>query len=277
MRFVIVAVLVMIAGCQETVHCPQNMFGRNCDQALVVRDGGPDTGMDAASEDANVDANVDAFVDPCDSCTADQYCYAGGADSGRERGCVACLTTDGCESAGTDGGVPGAFVCVDYTCVFGCETDVDCAGRACRPNHQCSEYRREQDVCQPCDTDVNCLDPDARCVTFDNGGHPGSYCLKNTSGVPCTERRRFTSETALVDSVDGAEPAEYCVPSAAVTCEAVLSADAACTASAMCGIVDGTGTGICTGPTYCTYLCGGDNDCPLPWTCDGGSSTCTRP
>jgi hypothetical protein len=291
MRAAWVLALVMVAGCQETQHCAAGLYGRNCDQSLSMQPdtGVHDSGMDGAIEgDAGIDGGIDAFArdaGPCgDMCPVDRpLCFIAPpeVDSGMASGCVECVIRDDCtrvDGGMADAGIAGAQICQDFQCVFGCETDDDCGPTgACRPDGTCSAFPRAQDICRPCDTDANCTGL-FRCVNFDNAGHRGSYCLADDTGVACSDRRRFTLPLNIVESVDGAPAANYCIPAAA-TCEAVLSANTDCMTSATCGRIGGIGTGICFAATYCTYTCDtlhGNNDCPSGMICDGASSACTR-
>jgi hypothetical protein len=273
MRLALLAsALVLVAGCQETVHCAQGMYGRNCDQYLSGFDGGVDSG-----EDAGTDAFEPVDAGPCPSCGAGLQCLVSDAGMGM---CVDCVEDVDCIARLGDGGMPdggvpiGRPVCTtDHTCAFGCVDAVDCDGNECRPDGTCSAYEEGRMICMACDTDRNCA-TGLRCVQFRNGGHDGAYCLANASDVACDERRRFTSVLSDQPSVDGPPPDDYCVPSA--TCEAVLDANGPCATSTTCGVVDGSNTGACVSATYCTYTCTMDNDCPAGLTCDGASSTCRR-
>ena len=288
MRAGMVALLVLIAGCQETQHCGPGLYGSGCQFALSGerdsgRDGGPD-GMDGGEDDAGADAFV-SDAGPCgEMCPMDRpECYLGsdGGDAGQAAGCVECIADVDCRRAdagAADSGLLGQQYCVDFECTRGCRSDADCGPNACRPDGMCSVFPRASDVCMPCDTDANCASP-LRCVMFANASHPGSYCLADVASFgACAGRRRFTVTLPATMSVDGASATQYCAPPAGATCEAVLDASmaapVACTLPAMCG----DGTGSCGSDGACTYPCSSStpNECPSGQTCPSATSLCTR-
>lgn len=299
MRAGIVACLIAltgIAGCQETQHCAPGLYGSGCQFSLSGQaDSGRDGGMDTGVDDAGPDGGTDAFVPDAGPCGemcggSTPHCYLGsdGGDAGHAAGCVECLVRADCaqpDAGSIDGGLAGAFICEDFSCVFGCETEADCGGRVCRPDGTCSAYPvypASQEQCRPCDAEENCGELDCVPMTFDGAAH-GRFCLRPVS-LTCSQP--YTIEVTGTSLAPGAGSDVYCgVNQAATTCEAVRAfgtgtcgdTTCPCTTSADCGapgLADGRCETLATGPR-CTYSCFDDaSTCGAARTCTGPTGFC---
>ncbi len=265
MRVVLALALVMVAGCQETVHCGPGSYGRDCTQFLSnPLDGSGHDGGIMDSGEADVDAFIEPDAGPCGTgCPATLQCYLGSdaGDAGQAPGCVQCVTRDDCmgRDAGppTDGGGGGTYVCRDFLCVFGCETSADCGGNVCRADHTCSVHGTTQGLCAPCDTDGNCA-AGRLCAGSVSLGPETGYCLDVTM---CAARvYRTMVSMPSIDEV----PSAFCFPPA--TCEALGdAASTSCGSDDVCG-ADGVADGYCPpggrpDPSVCSYRCSGNLDC----------------
>ena len=161
-------------------------------------------------------------------------------------------------------------ICQDFRCVFGCESDGDCGGNYCRPDHTCSAYpvySAAELVCAPCDTDANCTRaPGFYCIPFHyvNGGftHDGNYCLRPATacgGLTAPLSRALTPPPEM--SVDGFDTRMgVCGPP--TSCEALTDAagGTTCGVEDECGLAGAT-DGVCDIGT-CSLRCATSNDCP---------------
>jgi hypothetical protein len=295
----LLALLVLMAGCQETQHCAPGLFGRSCDQALMGQSdsGLNDGGMDAGTDDVGVDAFVPRDAGPCgEMCPRGEVCYepAAGADAGHAAGCVECVTRADCAmrdgGISSDAGTRGALVCIDFECQLGCETSADCgAGGVCRADGTCSAYPAESTACAPCDTDANCATGLA-CFEYTARGHTGRYCLLASLGSCPASGAPFT-RPLIGQSADDTTERTYCAPRAIVqTCEAFVDqqASAGCTDDSQCGLdlSDGFCVTFGSSPAACTYACteipvgsGVSPDCVNTDACtlSGTGRFCQRP
>ena len=266
----LVAVLaVAMAGCQETQHCGEGVYGRNCDQFLSGQadSGDRDGGMDAGTDDVGVDAFVPRDAGPCgEMCPMGEVCYdpAPGVDGGGPAGCVECFTRAHCAlrdgGISSDAGIRGALVCVDFACRLGCETNADCGtDGVCRPDGACSDYTDDSGACAPCDTDANC-GTGLACFEYTARGHTGSYCLLVAPGSCPTSSPPF-SRPLLGRSADNSTDRMYCAPrSDLMTCEAFVDQQVSepCTTDGQCGLnlSDGRCITFAGAPSgVCTYAC----------------------
>jgi hypothetical protein len=308
MRAGIIACLIAltggIAGCQETQHCAPGLYGSGCQFSLSGQvDSGRDGGMDTGVDDAGPDGGTDAFVPdagPCgEMCPTDRpECFIAttGADAGHASGCVECIDRSDCMDLDggmrTDGGAGGEYICENFECVFGCESDEDCGGDFCRPDHTCSAYPTGVPACGDCDTDANCV-AGLACFPYTARGHTGSYCLLVATTGSCPTSSPPFSRPLLGQSADDTTERTFCALHTALqTCEAFRDQQAAkpCATDAECGL-DLGGDGRCVmfsgaATTVCSYACtetppgsGTSTDCVDTDGCSAvaASRFCERP
>ena len=302
-------VLMVLAGCKETVDCIANPLHEVCQDSCRMhpelarcQDGGPDTGtvdagacgMPCTGETPHCNESTGA----CAACVLDAHCDDGVCDDGT---CVQCAEDADCVSADaarcdtetntcapcTDSaqcaGVEGAGVCGDGTCVE-CtpDTEVDqCGVNSCDPaTRTCSDIERgTRRACEACVSDSDCR-ADHRCLPMEYQGEPreGGYCLKRAS-AGCAEPFAVLVEGR--PSLSGIAEASYCgINESTVSCEAVRGLldnvqcpggeDAECPGpGALCRTVGALAN-------RCTYECAGASECleapASGHTCDIGDT-----